>query len=182
MVTATLAISTNAHAAVETTIAHGLSHATSSAFGRPGESSVRNGGYAFALHVALRLRHPVMPFLEIGGSPVYASDDAVDLGRYGGPTIARSRSSVWWVLAGPEVPLGPVRLWAGIGAFDLAIRSTVLGVTMHSGDLSMGYGAGATLYVVERRWFRAGLSGRVLLMSEIETALYHGGLVLGAAF
>ena len=164
----------------ELTFAYGLTHASASSFGAAGESSVRNGGLGVALHGALRFQHPVMPFLELGGSPVYASDDAVDLGAYGGATVARSASRTWWALAGPEVPIGPVRLWGGIGAFGLHIRSTVLGKTMNTGDLSMGYGFGAAVNLLSRRWFRVGVTGRVLLMSEVETALYHGGLFVGA--
>lgn len=175
-----IAWSETARADAEVSLAYGLTHASSSSFDGAGASAVRNGGLGVALHGAMRFTHPVMPFIELGDSAVYASDDAVDLGAYGGRTVARSHSRTWWALAGPEVPIGPVRLWGGIGAFGLQIRSTVLGQSMSTGDLSMGYGLGASVHLLSRRWFRVGVAGRVLLMSEVETALYHGGLFVGA--
>lgn len=164
---------------LEASASFGYTRASSESFGGDGRLAVQNGGPSISAHVAARLRHPVMPFVELGTTPVFRSDDAADLGPWGGTTTAYNRLSATWALAGPEVPIGPLRLFGGVGAYRLAVRSTVLGVTATSTDWSFGYGFGATVHLLSRESFRVGVGGRVLLLSEAELVVYQAALVVG---
>lgn len=164
---------------VEASASFGFTRASSSTFGGDARTAVQNGGPSLTAHVAVRFRHPVMPFLEVGATPIFRSDDAVDLGARGGATTAYNHLSASWVIAGPEVPIGPVRAWAGLGAYRLAVRSTVLGTTATSSDVSLGYGFGARLDLLSRASLRVGVGARLLLLSEAEIVAYQGALFIG---
>ena len=167
---------------LDTSVSWGLTRAFASDLGSARESSSTNGGLGWSLRATLSLPHPVAPFVAFGSTALYRSDEQVDLGDRGGRAVAHNRLGARYGILGPAVPLGPVRVWAGLALYELLVESSVLGARAAVSDITMGYAAGATWFFFDRPALRTGVQTRVLLMSEAELAAMQVGLTLSYGF
>jgi hypothetical protein len=167
---------------LDASVAWGITRTFSRTFDHSREASEWNGGLGLSVRLSyVPRRHPLQPFLDAGFMPLYRSDERVDLEEAGGVTYSRSRLDGRHLLGGLELALRPVQIWVAVGAYDVRVRSTVLGVTITPRELTMGYAAGVSVFILDAGFLRLGAQARVFLLSEIEMAALQGGLVLQAS-
>lgn len=138
----------------------------------------RNGGGAVAGSLALRTPW-VSPFVDVGWYPLFASQARVDLGSGLGSARATSSLAAVGFVAGLGVELWRVRLRAGLGGYDVGVRSTVLGDTMRTRELDGGYLFSLRGAVVRSRRIDVGLEARFGFIVEADTSFASLGLALG---
>lgn len=141
------------------------------------ETSTRNGGVALALGVHYRSGYFVAPFVEAAYYSLAASDRVVDLGS--GPTLVLNRSWTFGFMGGVALDVWRIRLRAGLGAYDLFVRTVTPGARSTVSELDFGYLAGATVYPLVRDRFRVGVEARVGLVVEAQTGFLSLGATLG---
>lgn len=105
----------------------------------PGIVASRNGGFGGAVSFAYRAPFFVHPFLDVGWSSISSSDRVVDLGAQGGVAVASRSLSTWTFMIGPGMEVWQLRLRAGLGVYDLLVRTDLLGVTSRSSAIQFGY-------------------------------------------
>ena len=141
------------------------------------DTSTRNGGVALALGVHYRSGYFLAPFVEAAYYALAASDRVVDLG--GGPALVLNRSWTFGFMGGVALDVWRVRLRAGLGAYDLFVRTVTPGVRSTVSELDFGYVAGAAVYPLVRDRFRVGVEARVGLVVEAQTGFLSLGATLG---
>lgn len=141
------------------------------------DTSTRNGGVALALGVHYRSGYFLAPFVEAAYYSLAASDRVVDLG--GGPALVLNRSWTFGFMGGVALDVWRVRLRAGLGAYDLFVRTVTPGVRSTVSELDFGYVAGAAVYPLVRDRFRVGVEARVGLVVEAQTGFLSLGATLG---
>jgi hypothetical protein len=152
------------------------------------DTSTRNGGSALALGVHYRSGYFLAPFVEAAYYSLAASDRIADLGSGdGGPTLVLNRSWAFGFMGGVALDLWRVRLRAGLGAYDLFVRTVTSGTTSSAAaaarstvsELDFGYLAGATMYPLVRERFRVGIEARVGLVVEGQIGFIALGATMG---
>jgi hypothetical protein len=138
----------------------------------------RNGGGAIA--GSLSFRTPwVSPFVDVGYYPLYASQSRVELGPGLGALRATSSLAAMGVLGGLGVEWWRLRLRAGIGLYDVAVRSTVLGETIAPREVDGGYLVTLRGAVVRSRRVDVGLEVRGGFIVEADTSFLSFGVTIG---
>lgn len=135
-----------------------------------------NGGGAASLGISFRSSYFLTPFVDVGYFPLYRSRNLVDLGSLGGKAVATNEIDGVGALAGVAIEVFRVRAAAAIGAYDLRVRSTVLGSSVSPHELSMGYMFALGGVVLRRRRFQVGAEVRARLVVETDTAAIELGL------
>lgn len=144
------------------------------------DTSTRNGGAALTLGVHYRTRYFLAPFLEGAYYSLAASDRVLDLGA--GPVLVLNRSWACGFVGGVALDVWRVRLRAGLGAYDLFVRTVTTGASAARStvsELDFGYLAGASVYPIVRDRFRLGIEARVGLIVEAQVGFVAAGLTLG---
>ena len=146
----------------------------------PDDTSTRNGGAALALGVHYRTRYFLAPFVEAGYYSLAASDRVVDLGS--GPALVLNSSWAFGFMGGAALDVWRVRLRAGLGAYDLFVRTVTTGASAARStvsELDFGYVASASVYPLVRDRFRVGVEARVGLVVEAQVGFLAVGVTLG---
>jgi hypothetical protein len=141
------------------------------------ELSTRNGGPALAMSAQYRSRYFLAPFLDVGYYSLAASDRVVDLG--GGATHVVNGSWAFGFSGGAALDIWRVRLRAGLGAYDLVVRTVTPAARSTVSELDFGYVASATAYPLVRGRVRIGIEARVGLIVEAQTGFISLGATLG---
>jgi hypothetical protein len=138
----------------------------------------RNGGGALAGSLAWRTPW-VSPFVDVGYYPIYASRTEVDLGPSLGTAAATGSLAAMGVLGGLGVEAWRLRLRAGIGAYDVLVRSTVLGRTITPRETDMGYLLALRGTFLRSARLEVGAEVRAGLIVEADTVFASFGLTIG---
>lgn len=142
------------------------------------ETWSHNGGGAIAGSLAWRTPW-VSPFVDVGFYPLYASQSRVDLGPGLGAVRATSSLAATGVIGGLGVEWWRLRLRAGIGFYDVAVRSTVLGETIAPRELDGGYLVSLRGAVLRSRRVDVALEARGGFIVEADTSFLSFGVSLG---
>jgi hypothetical protein len=97
------------------------------------------GGPHVAVSVLYRSRYFLSPFVDVSTTRLYASRERVDIGSAGGIVVSDNRLRANGAVVGAALDLARLRLQAGLGVYQLAVTSTVLGRTIRPKELAMGY-------------------------------------------
>ena len=141
------------------------------------DRSTRNGGAALAFAAHYRSGYFLAPFLEAAYYSLAASDRVLDLGS--GPTLVLNRSWAFGFTGGVALDVWRVRLRAGLGAYDLFVRTVTPGARSTVSELDFGYLAGASVYPLVRDRWRVGIEARVGLVVEAQIGFLSLGATLG---
>jgi hypothetical protein len=142
------------------------------------DTSTRNGGAALALGAHYRTAYFLAPFAEVAYYTLAASDRVVDLGS--GPVQVLNRSWAFGFTSGFALDVWRLRLRAGLGLYDLVVRTETPGARSTVSELDFGYVAGATFYPLLRDRVRLGIEARVGLVVEGQVGFIALGATLGA--
>jgi hypothetical protein len=143
----------------------------------PGSLSTRNGGVGLALVALYRSRYFLAPFAEVGYFSLAASDRVVDVGS--GPVSVLNRSWAFGFAGGVALDVWRLRFRAGLGFYDLVVRTVTPGARSTVSELDFGYLAGVTVYPLVRDRFRVGVEARAGFIVEAETGFLSLGATLG---
>lgn len=139
----------------------------------------RNGGEAFAGYALYRSPYFLAPFVDVGYFPLYASQESREVGAPFGTLRSTNSMATWSFMAGPAFDVWRLRFRAGMGAYYLRVRSTVLGETVTPSELNGGYMFAASGWLLRQSRLRVGLEARVGLIVEADTPLFALGATLG---
>jgi hypothetical protein len=81
-------------------------------------------------------------------------------------------------VAGPAVDLWRLRLQAGVGIYQVRVRSTVLGRTVDPSEIDMGYAFALSGFVVRGARLKVGLQARLGVIVEADLTFASLGIVL----
>lgn len=149
-----------------------------------GETSSRNGGPGVGVGVLFRPGYFLAPALDVSFQPLYRSQSVVDLGpTLGGPQPAEGTLRTLGVTAGAAFDVWRLRLGAGIGAYQMQVRSTLNGRTIRTSEWDMGYAFSLAGFLWESSRFRLGLETRLGVIVDGGTTFFSVGLLAaGDAF
>jgi hypothetical protein len=139
----------------------------------------KNGGEAFAAYALFRSPYFLSPYIDVGYYPLYASQEARDVGPPFGTLHSTSSMSTLAFVAGPAFDFWHLRLRAGMGAYRLQVRSTVLGETITPAELDGGYLFAVSGWFLVRSRVRVGLEGRLGLIVEADIPMAAVGVTIG---
>jgi hypothetical protein len=139
----------------------------------------RNGGEAVSAYVLYRSPYFLSPFIDVGYFPLYASQETRAVGAPFGTLASDNKLGTWAFIAGPALDVWRLRFRAGLGAYRLQVRSTVLGQTITPSELDGGYMFGVSGWFLVRSRVRVGLDARVGLIVEADTPLLALGATIG---
>ncbi|HXN81304.1 MAG TPA: hypothetical protein VN883_02440 [Myxococcales bacterium] len=144
------------------------------------ETSSRNGGPAVGLSALLRTGYFLAPLLDVRFQPLYRSKEIVDLpSSLGGPTLADGSLRTLGVTGGAAFDFWRVRLAAGIGAYQMQVRSTLTGQrTMRTSEWDMGYVFSASGFVWGWDRIRLGIESRLGVIVDGGTTFFSVGMVV----
>jgi hypothetical protein len=143
------------------------------------ETSSRNGGPAVGLSALFRTAYFLAPLLDVRFQPLYRSEEVIDLGpKLGGPTQASGSLRTLGVTGGAAFDFWRLRLAAGIGAYQMQVRSTLNGRTMRSSEWDMGYVFSASGFVWSWDRIRLGLESRLGVIVDGGTTFFSVGMVV----
>ena len=143
-----------------------------------------NGNAAFALAVAYRGPHFTHPFFEISYVPIIASGSSVlVIGTGAGAPVttafASNSSWAWGFTLGPGWDVDRFRLRAGIGFYDVMVRTTVAGQTNTSSGAHLGFLAAAGAMVWQPEPFAVGVEARLVALQSPTSGIYQTMWQLG---
>lgn len=159
--------------ALELSLAWGLARMVSPSVDRSRELSASNGGLGLAGRLVVRTAVSVSPLVEVGGAPLYRSDERLPTG-----SVIRSSLSESHVLGGLAFGRAWVRPWVAFGVYRLQVRSSLDGVAIDPVSWAVGYAGGVELQLVSASRVSVGLGASVLLMTEAQTAAVLAGAVI----
>ncbi len=139
----------------------------------------RNGGEAFAAYVLYRSPYFLSPYVDVGYFPLYASQETREVGPPFGTLHSTSSLATWGFVAGPAFDVWRLRFRAGMGAYRVQVRSTVLGETITANELDGGYMFAASGWFLLRSRVRVGLEARLGLIVEADIPLLTLGATIG---
>jgi hypothetical protein len=144
------------------------------------ETSSRNGGPAVGLSALFRTAYFLAPLLDVRFQPLYRSEEVIDLGpKLGGPTQASGSLRTLGVTGGAAFDFWRLRLAAGIGAYQMQVRSTLAGrATVRASEWDMGYVFSASGFVWSWDRIRLGLESRLGVIVDGGTTFFSVGMVV----
>jgi len=138
----------------------------------PGDASgtvfTRRAGSAVGLSVMYRTPYFLSPFIDVTYYPLYERTRSVDLGDAGGRTTADGSLSAVGFIGGIALDLSRLRFRAGVGTYDVLVRSSVLGSASRAAESDMGYLVALDGYVFKAPRFRVGLEVRAAFIVEAD--------------
>ena len=143
-----------------------------------------NGNAAFAVAVAYRGPHFTHPFLDLSYVPIIASGAAVRVtgtGELAPVTTGFASNSSWaaGLVVGPGWDLDRFRLRAGIGLYDVQVRTSVSGQTNTSSGIHLGFLAAASAMVWRPEPFALGVEARLVALQAPTAGIYQSMWQLG---
>jgi opacity protein-like surface antigen len=140
-----------------------------------------NGGPAFALTVAYRGPHFTHPFFDISYVPIISSGGSVFLpgGGTGTSTYASNSTWAWGFVLGPGWDIDWFRIRAGVGVYDVLVRTTVAGETNSSSKLTIGFLASAGALVWRPEQFAVGVEARLAALQSPFNGIYQSMWQIG---
>lgn len=146
----------------------------------PGDTTgtvfTRRAGSAVGLSVVYRTPYFLSPFIDVTYYPLYERTRFVDLGAAGGRATADGSLSAVGFIGGLALDLSRLRLRAGVGTYDVLVRSSVLGATSHAAESDMGYLVALDGYLFKAPRFRVGLEVRAAFIVEADVTSVGIGL------
>ncbi len=139
----------------------------------------RNGGEVFAGYALYRSPYFLSPYVDVGYFPLYASQESREVGPPFGTLHSTSSLTTWGFVAGPAFDVWRLRFRAGMGAYRVQVRSTVLGETITTSELDGGYMFAASGWFLLRSRVRVGLEARLGLIVEADIPLLALGATIG---
>jgi len=152
--------------AIEVGVAELFEVTTTSPGSPAGALFTRRVGSAVALSITYRTPYFLSPFVDVGYYPLYQRTRVADLGTAGGRALADGTLEAVGFIGGFALDLSRVRLRAGGGAFDVMVRSSVLGATIRTAESDMGYFLALDGYVFKAPRFRVGIEVRAAFIVE----------------
>ncbi len=137
-----------------------------------------NGGGMFAGGLMFRSSYFLSPFVDIGYYPLYRSQIRVDLGSFGGQTVATNELDTVGFMGGAALDVWRLRLKAAIGLYDLHVGSTVLGRRVDPHQRNMGYLFAVSGLVLRRPRFEVGVELRSGVIVEADTSFFAFGFTM----
>jgi hypothetical protein len=144
------------------------------------ETSHQNGGPSLVLGVTLRTGYFFAPFLEGGWFSLYSDQQRkVVPGASSAPITFDGSLSVLSVLAGASFSFSRLRLRGGVGTYSLRVSAHVLGDTLATSELDMGYVLAFGGWVWESARVRIGAELRGDFIVQASTTFATLGLTVG---
>jgi hypothetical protein len=145
-----------------------------------GETS-SSGGPGFALSVAYRGQHFTHPFLDIAYVPIVSSTRDVYLPGTGPGTVTSASSTAWaWgIIVGPGWDVGWFRLRAGVGLYDVLVKTTVADQTNTGSHFTLGFLAAASALVWRPEPFAIGIEIRTVALQSPTNGIYQSSWEIG---
>lgn len=140
-----------------------------------------NGGPAFAVSAAYRGHHFTHPFIDVAYVPMLWSSRNVFLPTSASGTATTAENASWalGIMLGPGFDIDWLRLRAGIGVYDVSVRTTVLDQTNTSSKLSIGFLASAALLVLRADAFALGIEARMAALEAPTAGIYQSSWSVG---
>jgi hypothetical protein len=143
------------------------------------EISRRNGGPGVGVSALFRTPYFLAPFLDVRFQPLYRSKEIVDLPSLGGPTPADGSLRTLGVTGGAVFDFWRLRLGAGIGAYQMQVRSTLEGrSTLRTSEWDMGYVFSASGFVWGWDRIRLGIESRLGVIVDGGTTFFSVGMIV----
>lgn len=162
--------------AIEIGVAELFEVTTTSPGSATGTVLTRRVGSAVAFSVTYRTPYFLSPFVDVTYYPLYDRTRFVDLGDAGGRSTADGALSAVGFMGGVALDLLRLRLRAGVGTYDVLVRSSVLGSTIRSAESDMGYLVALDGYLFKTPRFRVGLEVRAAFIVEADVTSVGIGL------
>jgi hypothetical protein len=141
------------------------------------ELSRRNGGPGVGVSALFRTPYFLAPFLDVRFQPLYRSREIVDVPS--GPTPADGSLRTLGVTGGAAFDFWRLRLGAGIGAYQMQVRSTLEGrSTLRTSEWDMGYVFSASGFVWGWDRIRLGIESRLGVIVDGGTTFFSVGMVV----
>ena len=140
-----------------------------------------NGGPGFSLTAAYRGPHFTHPFFDISYVPIVSSGRSVYLPGTGPGSTAFASNATWaWgFVVGPGWDIDWFRIRAGVGAYDVLVRTTVAGQTNTSSKLTIGFLASAGALVWRPEPFAVGVEARLVALQSPFSGIYQSSWEIG---
>jgi hypothetical protein len=147
------------------------------------ETSRRNGGPGVGVSALFRTRYFLAPFLDVNFQPLYRSKEIINVvdtpSAPGGPTPADGRLRTLGVTGGLAYDFWRIRLGAGIGVYQMQVRSTLEGrPTLRTSEWDMGYVFSASGFVWGWDRVRLGIESRLGVIADGGTTFFSVGMVV----
>lgn len=139
----------------------------------------KNGGEAFAAYALFRSPYFLSPWVDVGYFPLYASQETREVGPPFGTLHSTNSLTTLAFTAGPAFDVWRLRIRAGMGAYRLQVRSTVLGETITPSELDGGYVFALSGWFLMRSRVRVGLEARLGLIVEADLPFLALGATVG---
>lgn len=137
-----------------------------------------NGGPGFALAAAYRGPHFTHPFFEISYVPFVSSGRSVALP--GSPsTLVTNSTWAWGLVLGPGWDIDWFRFRAGIGLYDVFVKTTLNGQSNTASQLSVGFLASAAAFLWRPEPFGIGLEARLAALQSPFSGIYQVSWEIG---
>ena len=123
------------------------------------ETSRQNGGPALAVRVSYRSRYFLAPFLEGAWFSLYSDEQTKKVPGFGTVHFDASMSALA-LLGGASFSFWRLYARAGVGTYDLHVSAHVLGDTLSTSELDLGYTLALGGWAWEGERLRVGAEAR----------------------
>jgi opacity protein-like surface antigen len=139
-----------------------------------------SGGPGFAVSVAYRGPHFTHPFFDIAYVPIVSSNKSVFIpGSTGGSESVNNSTWAWGFVLGPGWDVDWFRLRAGVGLYDLYVRTKVLDHESTVSGLKLGFLVTASAMVWRPEPFAVGIEARLTALQAPTAGIYQTSWELG---
>ena len=132
-----------------------------------------NGGPAVALSVAYRGPHFTHPFVDISWVPVLSSGKSSYMPFTNGTAATSNSSSALGLAIGPGWDIDWFRVRAGVGLYNVSVKSTVDGVSNSASALSIGFMGALAAQVWRPEPFGLGVEFRMVALQSPMNGIYQ---------
>ena len=141
------------------------------------ETSRQNGGPAIVVGVSLRTAYFLAPFLEGSWFSLYSDHQQKNVPGFGVIAFDASMSALA-VLGGASFSFWRLRARAGIGTYSLHVSAHVLGDTLSTSELDMGYLVALGGWVWQNDRLRIGAEARADFIVQASTTFATLGITV----
>ncbi len=138
------------------------------------EIRAQNGGGALAARLLFRAPYFLAPFFDFGYYPLFAADQRPPIGR----ARAASKLYAYGAMWGPAFDFWRLRIAAGVGVYNVHTRSTLLGDTIRTQEVDIGYMFTLSGFFVDTAQVRLGTELRAGLTAEADIYFVSYGLTV----
>ena len=141
------------------------------------ETSRRNGGPAVALRTSLRTRYFLSPFLEGAWFSLYSDQQTKSVPGFGPLTFDASMYALALV-GGASFSFWRLYARAGVGTYELHVTAHVLGDTLSTSELDLGYSLAFGGWVFQAERVRVGAELRADFIVQASTTFATLGVTV----